>query len=70
MTAVHASLKQVHYHLVPAPTRSPTDPLRSGWAAIIGRDELDDDEGEEIAKRIRVEVQKEVDRERSKRAKL
>jgi diadenosine tetraphosphate (Ap4A) HIT family hydrolase len=57
----------VHYHLVPAPMPgiSPTTNSRSGWATILGRDELDEEEAEVIVKNVREALEVEG-RERAK----
>ncbi|KAM0754732.1 HIT-like protein [Meredithblackwellia eburnea MCA 4105] len=45
----------VHYHLVPAPTAS--KPIRSGWASLVGREELDEDEAAVIVAKVKQELQ-------------
>lgn len=62
----------VHYHLVPAPTThgvSYSAP-RSGWASVVGRDELDEEEAVVLADKIRKEVEREVKSAEGGRAKL
>ncbi|SCV69946.1 BQ2448_1340 [Microbotryum intermedium] len=65
----------VHFHIVPAPkldapstsTSTLASGNRSGWASLVGREELDDSEGEELAGRIRTCVEKEVEKEKEAR---
>lgn len=49
----------VHFHLVPAPNLNKNE-VRSGWSSLVGREELDDEEGAIIAARIRLEMEKET----------
>ncbi|KAK4054361.1 hypothetical protein OIO90_003594 [Microbotryomycetes sp. JL221] len=51
----------VHYHIVPAPKLHALTytQAKSGWSSTFSRDELDEDEGEETARRIREELGKE-----------
>lgn len=49
----------LHIHLVPAPNFKKNE-VRSGWSSIVGREELDDEEGAIIATRIRLEMDKET----------
>lgn len=54
----------LHIHLVPAPflngSSNNKSSSRSGWASIIGREELDDEEGEILAKKIKEEMNKQI----------
>ncbi|SCZ89940.1 BZ3500_MvSof-1268-A1-R1_Chr9g10648 [Microbotryum saponariae] len=66
----------VHFHIVPAPnlnsssnTSTSTNPNRSGWASLVGREELDESEGEELARRIRECVHEQLAREKEARGK-
>lgn len=60
-------MHHVHYHLVPAPTTHATSyASRSGWASVLGRDELDDDEAAELVVKIKEELEKEADQRSSK----
>lgn len=47
---------------MPAPIQN--SPTRSGWATLLGRDELDEEEALVIVENIRAELKKEVDSER------
>lgn len=58
-------MHHVHFHLVPAPL--PDSPVRSGWASILGRDELDEEEAKELCERIRAALE---DEKRRRGAKL
>lgn len=51
----------VHFHLVPAPRLNGggKGAVREGWASLVGREELDDEEAKEIVGRIKVELEKE-----------
>lgn len=51
----------VHYHIVPAPKLHALSytQAKSGWSSTFARDELDDDEGEAVSKRIRDELERE-----------
>ncbi|KAK4054146.1 hypothetical protein OIV83_001171 [Microbotryomycetes sp. JL201] len=51
----------VHYHIVPAPKlhAQTYSQAKTGWSSVFARDELDDDDGEEISRRIRQEIESE-----------
>ena len=57
-----SNFQQVHFHLVPAPIQD--SPTRSGWASLLGRDELDEEEALIIVEKIKTELKKEADAER------
>ncbi|SGY13380.1 BQ5605_C010g05848 [Microbotryum silenes-dioicae] len=68
----------VHFHIVPAPnlnlnssssTNTSTNANRTGWASLVGREELDESEGEELARKIRECVHEELAKEKEGRGK-
>jgi diadenosine tetraphosphate (Ap4A) HIT family hydrolase len=54
----------VHFHIIPRPPLASTDAMAPSWT-MFGRgrrEDLDDDEGEELARLLREELAREVKR--------
>lgn len=49
-----------HFHLVPAPVFGASGKRKDGWASVLGRDELDDEEAKEIVIRIKDALKQEM----------